>query len=66
LPEEKNTSKIGELFAAQNICVRCGGHCAYPLHKSLYLAGTCRMSVYGYNDEGDIDRFFEILEGIMK
>ena len=66
LPEEKNTSKIGDVFAAQNICVRCGGHCAYPLHKSLHLAGTCRMSVYGYNDEHDIDRFFEVLEGIIQ
>ena len=66
LPSQENTSLVGEEFAHHDICVRCGGHCAYPLHKSLQLAGTCRMSVYGYNEEGDIDRFFEVLEGMVK
>lgn len=30
-----NFNQIGERFAEKNICIRCGGHCAYPLHKQL-------------------------------
>ncbi len=66
LPRQKNNTLIGETFAAKNICIRCGGHCAYPLHKFLRKAGTCRMSLYLYNDKDDIDAFFKVLEKIVK
>jgi cysteine desulfurase/selenocysteine lyase len=62
--KETNFNTIWEAFAAQNIAVRCGGHCAYPLHKQLGLGGTCRMSTYLYNDQADIEKFFEVLEKI--
>ncbi len=62
--KEANFNTIWEAFAAQNIAVRCGGHCAYPLHKQLGLGGTCRMSTYVYNDEGDLEEFFDVLERI--
>lgn len=57
----ENFNKIWEKFTENNIAVRCGWHCAYPLHKQLGLGGTCRMSTYLYNDEKDIEKFFEIL-----
>jgi cysteine desulfurase/selenocysteine lyase len=66
LPRIKNNTVIGEKFAAKNICIRCGGHCAYPLHKFIKKAGTCRMSLYLYNDRADIDAFFTALENILK
>ena len=62
--KEANFNTIWEAFAAENIAVRCGGHCAYPLHKQLGLGGTCRMSTYVYNDIADIEKFFEVLEKI--
>ena len=62
--KEENFNLIWEAFAAENIAVRCGGHCAYPLHKQLGLGGTCRMSTYVYNDQADIERFFEVLDKI--
>jgi len=65
LPSVKNNIFVGEAFAKENICVRCGGHCAYPLHKFIKKAGTCRMSLYRYNDEADIDAFFTTLEKII-
>lgn len=65
LTKNTNFNNIGEQFAAQNIAIRCGGHCAYPLHKRFKKAGTCRMSAYIYNDEADIDRFFTVLEGLV-
>lgn len=66
LPKIRNTTTIGEKFAAKKICVRCGGHCAYPLHKQLKKAGTCRMSLFLYNDKQDIDAFFAELERMSK
>lgn len=61
----KNQNTIWEIFAQKNICVRCGWHCAYPLHKFLGKSGTCRMSLYIYNDRQDIDQFFDILKSIV-
>ncbi len=64
LANNTNFNTIGEKFAEQNIAIRCGGHCAYPLHKRFKKSGTCRMSAYIYNDETDIAKFFEILAKI--
>jgi cysteine desulfurase/selenocysteine lyase len=66
LANNSNFNNIGETFADQNIAIRCGGHCAYPLHKRFQKAGTCRMSAYVYTDESDIDNFFAVLEGLVK
>ncbi len=65
IPEHKNFNNIWEIFAEQNIAIRCGGHCAYPLHKNLKIPGTCRVSAYLYNDKLDIDKFFEVLNSII-
>lgn len=64
LKNQSNFNKIWEIFASHNIAVRCGWHCAYPLHKQLGLGGTCRMSTYIYNDDQDIEKFFEVLSGV--
>jgi cysteine desulfurase/selenocysteine lyase len=61
---ENNFNKIGEAFAEENICIRAGGHCAYPLHKFLDAKGSSRMSTYVYNDEEDLRRFFEVLDRV--
>lgn len=65
LSNNTNFNNIGEIFAEQDIAIRCGGHCAYPLHKHFKKPGTCRMSAYIYNDEADIARFFETLKEII-
>jgi cysteine desulfurase/selenocysteine lyase len=59
---ESNFNKIGEEFAKENICIRAGGHCAYPLHKFLNIGGSSRMSSYVYNDEEDLKKFFGVLD----
>lgn len=66
LRDEQNFNRIWEFFAEQNICIRCGGHCAYPLHKHYHLGGTCRMSAYLYNTTEDLDRFFTRLSELIK
>ena len=60
-----NFNRIGEAFAQENVCVRAGGHCAYPLHKFLDAKGSSRMSAYLYNDESDLEKFFEVLDQIL-
>ncbi len=65
LANNSNFNNIGETFAEQNIAIRCGGHCAYPLHKRFEKPGTCRMSGYIYTDEQDITIFFETLAKIV-
>ena len=59
--------RIWELLAERWVCVRCWWHCAHPfLDEIWYHNWTCRMSLYIYNDEKDIDAFFESLEEIIK
>ena len=65
LRENGNFNQIWEFFAEKGICIRCGGHCAYPLHKHYHLGGTCRMSAYLNNDISDLEKFFERLEALV-
>ena len=64
--DENNFNKIWEIFSKNNICIRTWWHCAYPLHKSLNIWWSARLSTYLYNDQEDIKRFFEVLDGIVK
>ena len=63
--DEKNFNKIWDIFAEKNICIRTGWHCAYPLHKSLNIWWSARISTYLYNTQEDINKFFEILDKII-
>lgn len=51
-----------------NICVRAGNHCAKILKDDLHIKNTCRMSLYFYNTEEEIDKMIEVLkkENIME
>jgi len=63
--DENNFNKIWDIFAEKNICIRTGWHCAYPLHKSLNVWWSARVSTYLYNTQEDIEKFFEVLDGII-
>lgn len=65
LANNANFNNIGEKFSDHNVAIRCGGHCAYPLHKHFNKPWTCRMSAYIYNDEEDIKGFFNVLEKLV-
>ncbi len=62
---ENNFNKIWEIFSKKNICIRTWWHCAYPLHKSLDIWWSARVSTYLYNTKEDIEKFFEILDEII-
>ena len=63
--DENNFNKIWDIFAEKNICIRTGWHCAYPLHKSLNVWWSARISTYLYNTQEDIEKFFEVLDEII-
>ena len=62
---ENNFNKIWEYFSKNNICIRTWWHCAYPLHKSLNVWWSVRVSTYLYNTEDDIIRFFKVLDELL-
>ena len=55
---------LAESLGAENICLRAGTHCAHPLHSSLGIPATTRMSFSIYNTEADIDRSVESLKKV--
>ena len=63
--DNHHPNDIAEVLADNNICVRSGHHCAEPLHMSLGLRGSLRMSLYIYNTKSDIDRFFEVIAKLL-
>ena len=63
---ENNFNKIWEFFSKNNICIRTWWHCAYPLHKSLDIWWSARISTYLYNTKDDIKKFFEVLDKLTK
>ncbi len=45
-----------------HICVRAGNHCAKILKEDLGIKNTCRVSLYFYNTEKEIDALVEALK----
>jgi cysteine desulfurase / selenocysteine lyase len=59
-----NHIQIWERLAQQNICIRAGGHCTHPLFHKIWQNGSCRISIYLYNDISDLEKVFDALENI--
>lgn len=57
---------IADTLADAEICVRAGHHCTEPLHTSLGLPATLRMSLSIYNTRDDVDRFIEELKSAIQ
>ena len=55
---------VALLLDNYGIMVRSGFHCAQPLHETLALSSSARVSFYVYNTREEIDRFIEILKEI--
>lgn len=45
-----------------HICVRAGNHCAKMVKDELLVKNTCRISLYFYNTQAEIDRFIEVMK----
>jgi len=58
---------VAIMLDEQNIFVRSGMHCAYPIHKFLHdLKGSVRASLYFYNTKEEVKIFIEKLNNIAK
>lgn len=57
---------IAHLLGEKNICVRAGNHCALPLHQTLGINATTRISFSVYNSKEDIDKFIEALQKVQQ
>lgn len=56
---------VAALLGEHHICVRAGEHCTAPLHRSLKLHATTRISLSIYNDKSDIDKLISVLKEIQ-
>jgi cysteine desulfurase/selenocysteine lyase len=54
-----------QMLGEKNICIRAGQHCTTPLHDTLNLPATARLSVSVYTTREDIDRFVLELKKIQ-
>ena len=52
------------ILASHGVAVRAGHHCAQPLMAHMGVNATCRMSLYFYNTEEDIDRLVTALKTV--
>lgn len=62
----RDLGAIGETLASQGIHVRVGQHHAEPLHASLGLTGTLRVSAHTYNSLDDAERLIAGLEAAWR
>jgi cysteine desulfurase/selenocysteine lyase len=53
---------LADFLAHEGICVRAGKHCAEPLMNKFDLNSVLRASLYFYNTEDEIERFFDALK----
>lgn len=57
---------IAETLAEEDICVRAGLHCAHPLHATLGIPASVRLSFSIYNTPEDIDRAIASIQKAKK
>lgn len=57
---------LAEFLGQEDICLRAGTHCAHPIHKTLGVPATARMSFSVYNSEEDIDCAVKAMENARK
>ena len=57
---------LGTLLDRLGIAIRTGHHCAQPLMARCGVEGMARVSFALYNTEGEIDRFMEALQRVVR
>ena len=57
---------IATLLDAEGVAVRAGQHCTQILMDRFGVPAMTRASPYFYNTPEDIDRFFEVLDRVVR
>jgi len=55
---------IAQICNKFGVCIRAGYHCAMPLHTSLAIFATARVSFYIYNTKEDVDMLITALRKV--
>ncbi len=55
---------IAQICNNFGVCIRAGYHCAMPLHTSLAIPATARVSFYIYNTKEDVDMLIMALRKV--
>lgn len=64
--EKVHAHDIAQILDQYGVCVRAGQHCCQPLHDSLGIEASVRVSIAGYNNETDIERLEEGLKKVRE
>ena len=56
---------LNEEISHYFIAVRCGHHCAQPLHQSLASPFSMRLSFFAYNNKAEVDIFIKALKKFL-
>ncbi|XQW85724.1 aminotransferase class V-fold PLP-dependent enzyme [Thalassotalea piscium] len=59
--DKVHSHDVASLLDSEQIAIRAGHHCAQPLHKTLGVNASVRVSLGLYNDHADIDRLVNAL-----
>lgn len=57
---------LGQLLDSNGFALRTGHHCAQLVHRSFNVLASTRLSASIFNQESDIDEFFNALEDSIK
>lgn len=60
--DKVHSHDVASMLDSENIAVRAGHHCAQPLHKTLGINASVRVSLGLYNDHSDVDRLITGLD----
>jgi len=52
---------LATVFDSENIAIRAGHHCAWPLVQALHTDATARISFGPYSDKDDVERSLEAI-----
>lgn len=57
---------VATMADQKGVALRAGHHCNQPLMAKLGVPATLRASFYFYNNRAEVDRFIEVLRGVVK
>ncbi|MDQ3702704.1 MAG: SufS family cysteine desulfurase, partial [Chloroflexota bacterium] len=57
---------VAQLLDGQGIAIRAGHHCARPLHSTMDVPASARVSFYIYNTEAEVDALSRGLDEVKR
>ncbi len=58
--------EVAHMLDQHNIMIRSGAHCVHSWFNAHHLDGSCRVSLYLYNNEEECETFLETIKKIVR